>query len=303
MSRMPKDTDAAQRFSVHGDTATDTRTGLEWPREAQAAETGLSWPEALELVAELNARAAWGHADWRLPNRRELHSLVDHSRRQPALPAGHPFRNVWNGRYWTSTSFARSPAHAWWVQMSGGRMFYAAKTDDAVVWPVRGESGVLHRTGQRLCHDARGREIPCAGTGQDAALAMGLPWPEPRFTEAGDGVLDRLSGLVWTRGADLAHGPVDWETAREAVRALPAPGGRAWRLPGIMELESLTDCSRADPALPGGHPFEDVREAYWSATASGFDPGWAFCLYMHKGAVGVGFKPNREFHVWAVRPA
>lgn len=293
-----------KRFTVEDETVTDNLTGLVWPRSAQAAETGLSWPEALELVAAMNREARHGFTDWRLPNRRELYSLIDHTRREPALPEGHPFKDVWSGKCWTSTTSARDHAYAWWVQFSGGRMFFGRKSDDCVVWPVRGNSDRLFATGQKACFDVAGDPVDCAGTGQDGALRKGLPWPDDRFVPDRDkGVLDRMTGLVWHGNADLTGGMVDFTKAREAVAGLASGTGLPWRLPEIMELESLTDCSRADPALPDGHPFRAVREEYWSATDSGYEPGWAYCLYLHKGAVGVGFKDHPEFHVWPVRRA
>jgi hypothetical protein len=291
------------RFTVRGDVVEDNLTGLTWPRPAQLFETGLSWPEAFLAVEAMNREKRFGFADWRLPNRRELYSLVDHGEREPALPSGHPFKHVWAGKCWTATTSARDHAYAWWVQFSGGRMFFGNKADDAVVWPVRGESGTLWATGQTGCFAVDGAPLDCAGTGQDGALRMGRPWPEPRFSARGGEVEDRMTGLVWRRGTDLAGGMVDRKAAGRAVETLARETGLAWRLPAIMELESLTDCSRADPALPSDHPFEDVREAYWSATDSGYDPAWSFCYYLHKGAVGVGFKASAEFHVWAVRPA
>jgi hypothetical protein len=291
------------RFTVRGDVVEDNLTGLVWPRLAQPAETGLSWPETFQFIEAMNRENRFGFADWRLPNRRELYSLVDHDRREPALPPGHPFEHVWAGKCWTATTSARDHAYAWWVQFSGGRMFFGNKTDDAVVWPVRGESKALWATGQTGCYGVDGSPVDCAGSGQDGALRMGRPWPEPRFRADGDEVEDRMTGLVWGRNADMAGGMVDREAAGRAVERLATETGLAWRLPAIMELESLTDCSRSDPALPEGHPFTDVREAYWSATDSGYDPAWSFCYYLHKGAVGVGFKANAEFHVWAVRAA
>ncbi len=291
------------RFSLKGDVVTDTATGLVWPLNAQPAETGLSWAEAFGFIESMNRENRFGHSDWRLPNRRELYSLVDHAEREPALPQDHPFERVWAGRYWTSTTSARDYSYAWWVQFSGGRMFFGRKADDAVVWPVRGTSATLWATGQKGCHDVNGAPMDCAGTGQDGALRMGLAWPEPRFREIGGDIEDRLTGFVWQRRADLAGRMVDRETAGRIVAEEAERTGQPWRLPAIMELESLADCSRADPALPADHPFENVREAYWSATDSGYDPEWSFCFYMHKGAVGVGFKTRPEFHVWAVRTA
>jgi hypothetical protein len=36
-------------------------------------------------------------------------------------------------------------------------------------------------TGQQKCYDPAGREIPCSGTIQDAAIQSGRPWPTDRF--------------------------------------------------------------------------------------------------------------------------
>ena len=194
-----------------------------------------------------------------------------------------------------------APAYAWRIHLAGARMFYGKKTEDSLVWPVRGRPEILPRTGQRTCFDAQGSGVPCAGTGQDADAAMGVPWPEPRFSRDGGEVADHLTGLIWKADADIAKGLVSWEGALARLERLRDASGLAWRLPNINELESLTDASRHDPALPEDHPFDNPREAYWSSTTSFYEPDWAYCLYLHKGAVGVGYKPKLEFSVWAVR--
>jgi len=59
----------------------------------------------------------------------------------------------------------RSPAHAWYVDMAGGRMFYGGKDQSFMVWPVRGP--LVHRlpvSGQRTCHDTLGARIDCIGS-------------------------------------------------------------------------------------------------------------------------------------------
>jgi len=155
-------------------------------------------------------------------------------------------------------------------------------------------------TGLARCYDTGGMEVPCAGSGQDAEARSGLPWPEPRFETHGDGVLDRLTALVWHPEADLGRGPVAWEQALEMVSAMRAPGGPLWRLPTINELESLVDASRHSPALPAGHPFRGAGEACWSSTTSFYEPDWSYVLYLHKGAVGVGYKALNEFLTWPV---
>lgn len=285
------------RFVPAGEgLASDRATGLLWPLDAGLAGFPVSWGEALLLAGVMAREGRYGRHDWRLPNRRELRSLVSYGAARPALPPGHLFRNVFAGWYWTATSAAPAPGYAWYVHLEGGRMFYGKKDQDCLVWPVAGAS-LLPRTGQDRCYDVSGRVIRCAGTGQDGERRSGIPWPSPRFFPEGEGVRDRLTGLVWAARADAAGGNVSWE---EALAVAAAYGDGGWRLPDINELESLVDAGRHHPALPDGHPFTAVGKAYWSVTTSAFENNWAHALYLHKGAVGVGVKSAREFLVWPV---
>ena len=69
------------------------------------------------------------------------------------------------------------------------------------MWPVRGESTRVAQTGQKQCYDVSGMPIPVrhrAGRG----IQVGVPWPNPRFTDNGDGtVTDNLTGLIWLKNA------------------------------------------------------------------------------------------------------
>jgi hypothetical protein len=293
----------APRFLLHEQIVEDRLTGLFWTRDANPGGYPLTWTEALAAVAAMNQRRDLGFDDWRLPNRRELRSLMSHQTRRPPLPSGHPFLNVFQGWYWSSTSAAINPAYAWYVHLEGARMFYGRKDQYYLFWPMRGESQVLPRTGQRGCYDAAGQGIDCGGSGQDGELQLGLPWPEPRFISRGEVVEDRLTGLIWMKNSDPAGQALDWSGALAQVDAVnrARPGGlTGWRLPDINMLESLVDCSRAEPALPVGHPFTNLREGYWSATTSYFEPDWAWVLYLQKGAIGVGHKPGATFRAWPV---
>jgi hypothetical protein len=59
-------------------TITDAATGLMWAQ----ADSGLrmNWEDALAYAQTKNAEAYLGYDDWRLPNAKELQSLVDYSR-------------------------------------------------------------------------------------------------------------------------------------------------------------------------------------------------------------------------------
>jgi hypothetical protein len=293
----------AERFAVLDHAVKDRLTELVWTKDANMAQFPLSWQESLDFIATMNRDNVFGFSDWRLSNRRELRSLMSHQTRKPALPEGHPFMNLFSGWYWTSTTAAINTAYAWYVHMEGARMFYGHKEQFFLLWPVRGKGNtILPATGQTLCHDAKGKYISCAGSGQDGEYRSGMPWPEPRFLKAEAGFVDRLTNLCWYASADLTGRPATWEEALGAVTDVNRrQGGTAsWRLPNINELESLVDCSAHSPALPHGYPFRDVREGYWSSTTSMFEPDWAWALYLTKGAVGVGQKKGQHFFVWAV---
>ena len=87
----------------------------------------------------------------------------------------------------------------------------------------------------------------------------------------------------------------------EAINQASRYGFNDWRLPTIVELESLTDMDRHSPALSFGHPFANVRDFYWSSTTSQYDNQYAWVLYLQDGAVGVGHKPFSGFYLWPVR--
>jgi hypothetical protein len=115
---------------------------------------------------------------------------------------------------------------------------------------------------------------------------------------------DRLTHRVWLKQFDAMERHVGWEKALEMIDALNAQnaGGHAdWRLPNIRELESLVDLNRHSPALAAGHPFGHIADGYWSATTSVYEKRYAWVLYPRDGAVGVGYKPLREFCASAVR--
>jgi len=290
------------RFELRGDEVLDNLTGLGWSRNASLAVFPLNWQEALDFVAAMNREQRFGQRDWRIPNRRELRSLLSLQCKLPALPEQHPFIEVFNGWYWSSTTAAISPAHAWYVALDGARMFYGGKDQSYMLWPVHGAGlGSIPRTGQSLCYDATGKVMPCSGTGQDGEFRYGAPWPEARFEILHNGVLDHLTGLLWRRNANLTTQTVVWREALAAVEKLNREAaGSGWRLPTLNELESLVDCASHSPALQLGHPFIDVQDIYWSSSTSLFEPDWAWALYLEKGATGVGQKRHAQFSVWAV---
>ena len=95
----------------------DRLTGLLWHGDANLTLQPVVWREALAAVAALNREGA-GRA-WRLPTINELESLVDCAAHSPALPSGHPFADV-QDIYWSSTTSLFEPDCAWALYLEKG---------------------------------------------------------------------------------------------------------------------------------------------------------------------------------------
>ena len=106
------------RFTVSGDCVTDNLTGLMWAKNANLPNGTRTWQGALDYVASMNSGSGLcGYHDWRLPNRKELLSLIDYSQYNPALPLNHPFINVQSGLLLVVVVRCEGPSSAWIVSM------------------------------------------------------------------------------------------------------------------------------------------------------------------------------------------
>jgi hypothetical protein len=123
-------------FTISGDCVTDKLTGLMWTKDANLPGVYKTWQQALDYANNL---MLCGYSDWRLPNKKELMSLIDRSKYGHALPSGHPFLNVQSFYYWSSTSHANYPIYAWSVSMWYGFMVVSNFKSENIfyVWPVR----------------------------------------------------------------------------------------------------------------------------------------------------------------------
>ena len=125
------------RFTVQADTncVLDNLTGLIWARNANLI-VQVSWSYAITYCEGL---VYGGTNDWRLPNLREMRSLIDYGQTNLALPTGHPFTGVQWNYYWTSTTAAVDPVwSAWYVHLGSGKSTIQYRSVLLDFWPVRG---------------------------------------------------------------------------------------------------------------------------------------------------------------------
>ena len=167
-----------------------------------------------------------------------------------------------------------------------------------------GRHDMIPATGQNRCYDGTGREIPCAGSCQDGEYHFGAPWPEPRLIVQNETVLDRLTGLVWSRDANINEFPVTWPEALAAISSLNRDryaGCSDWRMPNRAEMRSLMSYQAKKPALPGGHPFiNPFLGWYWTSTSAAIDPAYAWYVHLEGARMFYGRK-DQDCLFWPVR--
>lgn len=134
----------ATRFTDNGNgTVTDRLTNLVWLKNADCF-SGRLWGNALNDANGLASGACGlsdGSAagDWRLPNRKELRSLVHYGQTNTASWLNsNGFTDVHEEYYWTSTTSGYDDDNAFAVRMDTGSMDDAGKNATNHVLPVRG---------------------------------------------------------------------------------------------------------------------------------------------------------------------
>lgn len=161
-------------------TVSDVNTGLMWEVKSDDGsvhdwDNTYTWDQAFQFVHDLNNRCVdavtdctvggdaacigigngecgyAGRRDWRLPNSRELHSLVDAAVSQPSIDESldtphqtcSPGCSVtmcsctFSDRYWTSTTYRPTTTRAWQIDFSFGQLRDSAKTTPLRVRAVR----------------------------------------------------------------------------------------------------------------------------------------------------------------------
>lgn len=145
-------TTADSTLIMHGDgTVTDESTGLTWMRcslgqvwsgdTCERSPASYVWTGAMKAAEDF---AFAGHADWRLPNKNELESIVEercfspavNSRAFPATPAEY---------FWSSSVYAGSFNAAWSVDFGYGSVnasLMSGKLHVRLVRAGRGQRGL-----------------------------------------------------------------------------------------------------------------------------------------------------------------
>ncbi|WP_108126301.1 DUF1566 domain-containing protein [Saccharospirillum mangrovi] len=126
-------------------SVTDSETGLVWVRcvlsdedtqfECDFSPKSYTWGEALQRVQQANQDAYLGASDWRLPNIKELNSLVQLE--CDRVPFNSSVFQSFGNVYWSSTPSFESLDEAWSIRSVGGGIQASEKVSSGLVLIVR----------------------------------------------------------------------------------------------------------------------------------------------------------------------
>ncbi len=115
-----------EKFNISGvEITVDNNTGLIWAADGSAKGCAYGqqtdWESAVNWCRNLTFA---GSSDWRLPNVRELHSIVDFSETYPCIDKT-KFPNTEQDWYWTSTTYDYQGSKAWVIEFDVGGLNFA----------------------------------------------------------------------------------------------------------------------------------------------------------------------------------
>lgn len=145
-------TTPASRFHLQGDgTVIDSGTRLIWKLctegqewvdgDCQGDAAILSWQQALQWAVTVNSGEEgqnMGYQDWRVPNIKELASIVEHACAEPALnlQVFPPIPGEW---FWSASPRSDNAISAWCQSFAAGYDGHCRKTSSTYLRLVRGE--------------------------------------------------------------------------------------------------------------------------------------------------------------------
>jgi len=258
---------------------TDNATGLEWQDDVTSVKKNKS--DATTYCSELTLDGG----GWRLPNVKELETLVDKSQANPTIFQesndsidNNGFVYVTSDSYWSSTSAVGSSNYFWRIYFSSGPVHISLEFNSRYVRCVRGSESV---------------DV------QDYAQ-----------DDATQTLYDNQTNLTWMDDTNVSSQTTTWQNALEYCENLSHGGEEDWRLPSRSELLSIVDYSRRNPALymdssdgndTNGNGFKNVAsQTYWSSTTDADNTNYAWSLRLNDGYVGSSGKSSSNY-VWCVR--
>jgi hypothetical protein len=182
------------------------------------------------FITDLNRNPFGGFNDWRLPDMKEMVSIMDLSLQRPTID-WHYFQNIQLASYWSSTGDIHEPVKSWYVNFSTGSTYSSDRSNLYFVRAVRGNKNVNNSQYLVDNHD--------------------------------NTITDTLTGLMWlAQSSELAP---SWSDAISYCEHLDIEGYADWRLPNAKELMSIVDYQQYSPAINTEFFPHVFSSEYWTS--------------------------------------
>jgi hypothetical protein len=271
-------------YRDNGDgTITDLNTGLMWSKAVDKKKVSLI--EAKKIAQRMTLG---GYSDWRVPNIKELYSLIDfrgytgfnQQGSYSEVPSNAiPFINTdyFDFTYGDINAGERYIDAQW---LSNTKYVSTTMNGSETLFGVNFADGRIKGYGYQMPGRSREKKF-------FARYVRGSAYGENHFIDNGDGTItDQATGLMWMQND--SQSAMHWQEALEYAENLAYAGYGDWRLPNAKELQYIVDYSRSpdttgSPAMdPIFHTTSIVNEAgkkdypyFWTSTThlDGPDPG------------------------------
>ncbi len=225
-------------YRDNGDgTVTDFVTGLLWSKSVN--KTKVSLCEAQKTADKMTLG---GYTDWRLPNIKELYSLINFSGNTGSAGSGNPlnaipfintdyfdfrFGNVHAGERYIDAQWLSSTRYVS-TTMNGSMTLFGVNFADGRIKGYGYQKKNRHHTQKKFF----------------ARYVRGNSYGQNIFKNNGNGTItDQATGLMWMK-TDSGRG-MNWEQALAFAENMKYAGYDDWRLPNAKELQYIVDYTRS----------------------------------------------------------
>jgi len=247
-------------------TVTDNNTGLVWQ---QSDDNEIRhWDPAVSYCQNLTLGS---HSDWRLPNPKELQSIVDYGQREPAIDTAF-FIGTESSDYWSSTTSVFDTLRAWYVDFTYGDLVSFYKINS---WGMYA------------------RYVRCVRGGSESNI-----WTFDFLNIGGNVISHGSTKLMWQK--DPGSTTRNWKQAVTYCEEESTGGYTDWRLPNIKELQSIVDFELFQPSINATYFPNTEPSGYWSSTPCACSLAMAWYLDFSAGGV-FGYFTKDQRYVRCVR--
>ncbi len=246
-------------YSIFPDwTVADNNTFLMWQQADVITHSTMA--DAEDYCGNLTLG---GHADWRLPSKKELSTIIHYGKYNPAIDTS-AFNNTLSYPYWTSTADLTYITNGWQINFADGSAGFF-------------DSSIPHYT---------------------RCVRRNIAYSTLK-NNGNSTISDIDTGLMWQKSSS---GSMAWASAIKYCEGLTLAGYTDWRLPNIRELVSLTEDRKRNPSIDSNLLEETgFQYNYWSSTPSAGNPDNRWVVSFSDSSTSTQVKTNKRNYARCVR--